>query len=69
MINDGKRDFLAGIGHVSKLGHGMEIAVEIGTCDTAVWTGNGHDYSWFILAYWLIIYKKLYILLSHPDPL
>jgi hypothetical protein len=37
-----KRDFLAGIGHVSKLGHGVEVAVEIGTCDTAVRTEIGH---------------------------
>jgi len=41
-INDGKRDFFAGIGHVSKVGHGMEVAVEIGTCDTAVRAGIGH---------------------------
>jgi hypothetical protein len=67
-IDDGLGDFLAGIGHVSKLGHWVEVAVEIRTCDTAVWTGIGHDYSSCILAYWLIIYKKFYVLLSHPDP-
>jgi hypothetical protein len=41
-IDDGKRDFFAGIGHVSKHGHEVEVAVEIETCDTAVRTVIGH---------------------------
>jgi hypothetical protein len=67
-IDEGLGDFLARIGHVSKVRYGMEIAVEIGTCDTAVWTRNGHVCSCFILICGLIIYKKFYVLLSHPDP-
>jgi len=67
-IDDGLGDFLAGIGHVSKLGHGVEVAVEIGTCDTAVWTGNGHVCSWSILVCGWIVYKEIDVLLGEPDP-